>query len=40
MKKLAEYLARGLQVQLDRAGKHIELVTLEAWVLTMLRRLI
>lgn len=39
MNKLAKYLAKGLQVQISRTGKHIELATLEAWILVMLRRL-
>jgi len=39
MKKLAQYLAKGLQVQLARTGKHIELQTLETWIWIMLRRI-
>jgi hypothetical protein len=38
MKKLAEYLAKSLQRQLDRAGCHFEIDVLKAWILTSLRR--
>jgi len=37
MVKLANYLAKALQIQLDRAGYHFELSVLQAWILTSLR---
>lgn len=38
--KFACYLAKSLSIQLNRAGKHIDQIVLEAWILAALDRLI
>jgi len=40
MERFISYLATSLQCQLKRAGYHVELIVLEAWILAALRKLI